>query len=81
MIRNRLRSWMVKVKSSGYSRTTDSWGDPHYFKKIHSHYVVARTKKDAVSQAKRMAGYTTDKERETMGGVHLVLVLSDLEAE
>lgn len=72
----KLKSYRVDVKSPDQTKVKDGW---YWTNQVGRHYVVARTVKDAISQAKRMAGYVTTKDRMSRRGVHLVEVLSELE--
>ena len=73
-----LRSWLVKVRSANQASRSDGWGDRYVYHPVVDHYVIARTKKSAIRQAKRMAGYRNEK-LETGGNVLRVEQLDSLE--
>lgn len=63
-----MRTWMVTI------RDVDG---PHWSKRSQRYYVVAKTQKSAVQQAKRMAGYSIE-EALNRAGVDEAIVLETL---
>lgn len=56
----KLRSWKVRVKSPLYKTAPDGWGGTTYYNPVESIYVVARSAKSAMYQAKVMSGYNEE---------------------
>lgn len=78
MSKHKLRSWKVTVRCRYYRSGTDGWGEYRSYQPVEFIYVVARTKKSAISQAKAIGGYYP-AERESGAGVLACEALEELE--
>ncbi len=72
--RHPLRSWKLQVRAAWVAH----YGDYRNYYPIDTWYIVARTKKSACFQAKRMSGYTKVTAH-TMKAIHHCEVLEVLE--
>ncbi len=70
---------MIRLRAMHERTGHDSWGQSYTYKPVVTHYVIAKSRRQAVRQAKTLAGFRGDACSSNIGVAH-VEVLEEFDA-